>query len=601
MEVRVFVSFLLLSALTVTPPPATSPVPLEPVSRPSRAWPAFSAPQAKEAVIITEFEGRRVVAGRALLKFKAPPGENELASLASDTFASYLEPLGGAGWYRLDSSKFTVDKLISTLRSNPLVLRAEPDFVGRPEAVVLAPTVHRPQPMMFTVPNDPNFSLQWGLQNTGQTVGGVAGTPGADINAAAAWAISTGSHHVVIVDFDTGIDYNNPDLAANVWTAPSAYAVYEGGNSYPCPPGSHGFNAMSGYLGCNVYDNGADYGHGTLTAGVLGAVGNNGVGVSGTNWGVTILPITICGSTCTSSDAVVGIDAAMQIAAYFGLDVVAGNISHGTLGGGVMEDEIVTAGSNGMAIAASTGNECLSGADDPASFHLNNELAVAASDQSDQRAYWSGGCSNGGGDIAAPGRNIYTTILGDDGTHPLHSDGTSVAAPFVTGAMGLLASVCPLTAPGLVATLKGTADQISALSSIATNGRRLNLGNALASCTGGGRVAGSGTLDIYFYEHSDPVDTGSLVVTIDGTDYSVSYDTSRDTEDTVGQRLARVITYQGWVTATYTGYGEISLTTDALGPYTGYMLSAGVQDDCGAFDDCGPAPEIDATGFTAGH
>jgi hypothetical protein len=67
------------------------------------------------------------------------------------------------------------------------------------------------------IPNDPDFSKLYGLRNTGQTVNGVAGVPGADVSATRAWDLTTGSYQIVVADIDTGMDYAHPDLRNNVW------------------------------------------------------------------------------------------------------------------------------------------------------------------------------------------------------------------------------------------------------------------------------------------------------------------------------------------------------------------------------------------------
>lgn len=336
----------------------------------------------------------------------------------------------------------------------------------------------------------------------------------------------------------------------------------------------------------------------------MGAVGNNGLGVVGTNWTTSIVSISICtASECDASTAVTGIDAALQIADHFGLRIVAGNLSHGTLGGTAMQEEMSRAGAlNGIDFVASTGDECNSDPDEPASFHLSNEIAVSASDQTDQVSHWSGStCSNGGGDVAAPGSNIYTTLRGDNGNNPIHINGTSPSAPFVTGALGLLASACPLDPAALIATLEGTADQKSALTSIATNGRRLNLGNALESCAAAGHTVGSGSVQVFFSAHDNPVDTGTITITIDGRTAEYSYDTSVDTRDTVGQGLTDSLNGSPFVNATYLGGGQISIVTTAKGHFTGYSLTTSVLDDCGPNDGCGPAPSISSSGIFAGN
>lgn len=550
------------------------------------------------------YQGRTVVANRILLKFKQPPAAATLAAVGTATAATRLRPLGGAGWYILDSPTRSVAQLLATLTADADVARAEPDYIGHPTAVRSSAIADRITPM-FDLPNDPFYSSQWAFENTGQTIGGITGTPGADINAPAAWDLSTGSKSVVLVNFDTGIDYNNPDLAPNVWSAPSDYTITEGGNVYNCPAGSHGFNAIDNQSGCagREYDNGANFGHGTLGAGAMAAATNNGIGVAGTDWSATLLSISICTSTCDSSTAVTGIDAALQIASHFGLDIAVGNFSHGGLDDSALADEMTLAGAEtGMLFAASTGDEC-HGVENPAGFYLPNEIAVSGSDMKDNVGqYAPGECSNSGGDIAAPSVNVYTTFLGDTtGNAPHRFDGTSLSTPIVSGPIGLLESACPLPPPVVKATILGTADQIPALTGISTNGRRLNLGNALASCAGPGHTAGTGTVQIHFTTNEFNPDTGSINVTIDGYTTSYSYDTSVDTVDTVGQGLADYLSGSSYWQAPYQGSGLISIVTTAKGPYTAYSLSTSVTNDCDPPSDCGRAPTVSHTGIIAGN
>src|SRR6266704_1399194 len=131
---------------------------------------------------------------------------------------------------------------------------------------------------LAATPNDPSFGQQWGLHNTGQVVNGAKGTAGADINAPAAWGVASDSRSVVVAELDSGVDYQHPDLAANIWSNPGGV----GG----CAAGTHGFNVVANT--CDPLD---DFGHGTQVAGVLGAVGNNGAGIAGVAWRTTILPV----------------------------------------------------------------------------------------------------------------------------------------------------------------------------------------------------------------------------------------------------------------------------------------------------------------------
>ncbi|NQT15802.1 MAG: S8 family serine peptidase, partial [Planctomycetes bacterium] len=143
---------------------------------------------------------------------------------------------------------------------NPYVAYYEPDSVVQTQAI----------------PNDGSFSNLWGMHNTGQTGGAVD----ADIDAPEAWDLVTGAESIVVGVIDSGIDYNHPDLAANVWTNPGEVpgnGVDDDGNGF--------VDDVHGYDFAN--DDGDpldDDGHGTHVSGTIAGVGNNGQGVAGVNW-----------------------------------------------------------------------------------------------------------------------------------------------------------------------------------------------------------------------------------------------------------------------------------------------------------------------------
>jgi subtilisin family serine protease len=127
-----------------------------------------------------------------------------------------------------------------------------------------------------SMPNDPRYGDLYGLNNTGQS----GGTPNADIDAPEAWHVTTGSRDVIVAVVDTGIDYNHPDLAANMWVNPGEIAgngVDDDGNGFV--DDVHGYDFVN-----NDGDPFDDQGHGTHCAGTIGGVGNNGTGVVGVNW-----------------------------------------------------------------------------------------------------------------------------------------------------------------------------------------------------------------------------------------------------------------------------------------------------------------------------
>ena len=148
-------------------------------------------------------------------------------------------------------------------------------------------------------PNDPDFNELWGLHNTGQGTG----TADADIDAFQAWHdFTTGSSSVIVGIIDSGVDYNHPDLAANMWVNPGEIpgnGLDDDGNGYI--DDVHGINTITG-----SGDPMDDLGHGTHVAGTIGAVGNNGIGVVGVSWDVRIVACKFLGAGGSgfTSDAV---------------------------------------------------------------------------------------------------------------------------------------------------------------------------------------------------------------------------------------------------------------------------------------------------------
>jgi len=159
-----------------------------------------------------------------------------------------------------------VRETVSEYENDPNVEYAEPNYIYHADA---------------TIPNDFHFNDLWGLDNTGQT----GGTPDADIDAPEAWDTTTGSRDIIVAVIDSGVDYTHEDMAANMWTNElelnGTAGVDDDGNGYvddiygidACTDGGHVPDA----------DPMDDFGHGTSCAGIIGAVGNNGVGVVGVN------------------------------------------------------------------------------------------------------------------------------------------------------------------------------------------------------------------------------------------------------------------------------------------------------------------------------
>ena len=320
-------------------------------------------------------------------------------------------------------------------------------------------------------PNDPQYTNQWGLHNTGQS----AGTPGADIHAPEAWDITTGSSSVVVAVIDTGIDYNHPDLAANMFRNEAdcnANGVDDDGNGYidDC----YGIDTAN-----DDSDPLDDHNHGTHVSGTIGAVGNNGVGVAGVNWNVKLMGckfLDAAGTGVTSN----AIDCLTYIGVMKdrGVNIVATNNSWGgDVYSQALYDAIDAQRQRGILFIAAAGN---AGSDNdtagsyPSNYDLPNVIAVAATTRTDARASFS----NYGRrtvHIGAPGSEIVSTVRSTVGTGYGTLSGTSMATPHVTGVAALLkAQDSNRDWRAIKNLILAGADAIASLANATVTGRRLN-------------------------------------------------------------------------------------------------------------------------------
>jgi hypothetical protein len=351
-------------------------------------------------------------------------------------------------------AELDVKTALSAYRSNPLVEYAEPDYF-----------VH-----LLNNPNDPLFPQMWNLLNTGQ-YGGISGD---DIGATLAWNLSTGNQTVVVATLDTGIDYNHPDLIPNLFHDTAVCNGVDDDTN-----GCYGIAPV--YANSNPFD---DNGHGTHVAGIIGAAGNNGIGVVGINWSVQLLACKFLDSTGSgnTSDAITCLEYVQQMKSN-GYNIVATNNSWG---GGeysqALTDAIQAQMQAGILFIAAAGN----GFSDndvtptyPANTLLPNVISVAATTRTDALAFFSNVGSHTV-HLGAPGQEILSTLPGS--SYGILS-GTSMAAPHVTGAVALLAAQnTSLDWRGLKNLILSGGDSRASLVPTIT-GKRLNV-NGSMTCSG---------------------------------------------------------------------------------------------------------------------
>lgn len=393
--------------------------------------------------------------GELLVKFK--PGINGAikAKVHADLGSKVLEEFN---FLRIHHVRIKdgvgIETAIKKYKANPNIEYAEPNYL-RAASVI---------------PRDTDFKSLWGLNNTGQT----GGTLDADIDGPEAWDITTGSSNVVVAVIDTGVDYTHSDLAANMWKNPGetgdgkeTNGIDDDGNGYI--DDVSGINAITG--SGNPMD---DYFHGTHVAGTIGAVGNNKTGVTGVNWNVKIMALKFLDASGYGSDSnAVKCFEYVRMMKATGINIVATSNSWG--GGGYSQAlfDAIYAQRDVLCVAAA-GNSNIS-TDDmpnyPSCFELPNIIAVAATDSSDARAYFS----NYGRTtvhIGAPGVDILSTVPGN--SYETYK-GTSMATPHVSGVAALLKakdqSLDMIAIKNLILT---GGDTISSMDSITITGKRLN-------------------------------------------------------------------------------------------------------------------------------
>lgn len=426
---------------------------------------------------------------------------------------------GGLQLVHLNNS-ISVDEAVRRAKEDPRVEYAEPDYL-----------VHT----METTPNDPFFNQMWGLSLIGCQICG-PNTVSPNIDATRAWDITTGSDDVVVAVLDTGADLQHEDLAANAWVNPFEIAdngVDDDGNGFV--DDVNGWNFFDGNN--RIFrDNGQDF-HGTHVSGSIGAVGNNGIGVTGVAWHVKIMSLKFLGGPKGSgptSNAVRGINYAIDMRSR-GVNV---RVINASWGGGSdsqsLRQAIQDANDAGILFVCAAGNDGVNideEPDFPSSYaaDISNTISVAAVSPIGDRADFSN-FGHGHVSLAAPGVSIWSTIPPGSGLYGTAS-GTSMSTPYVSGIAVLLWAHEPNLTPAEVKQrIIDTSEPIPSLVSMVARSGRASAYNALTN-TIPARQAPE-VINVQFTKRTVTVNgfgfiSGSSVIEVDGVQLpAVNYDDS---------------------------------------------------------------------------
>lgn len=349
-----------------------------------------------------------------------------------------------------------IEAVLAQYRASGLVEYAEPDYLYS---------------IAETEPDDPSFEngTLWALSQpwTGSGIN-------ADINAPQAWDLLHDAPEVIVAVVDTGVRQTHEDLVGNLWVNPGetpGNGIDDDGNSYV--DDVHGVNAIR-----NDGNPEDDNGHGTHVAGIVGAVGNNGIGVTGVAWNVRIMALKFMDASGDGS-----ISDALQCVNYAiaeGADVI--NASWvGNSYSFSLRRAIQRADDAGIIFVAAAGNDHVNieGRElYPVNYDVANIVSVTAIDRQGYLADYSNYGSNSV-DLAAPGSGIYSTARAGDRSYESRN-GTSMAAPIVSGAFALMKARFPeLSHRELIDRILDNTQPMASLTGMTRTGGLLDLDAAL--------------------------------------------------------------------------------------------------------------------------
>lgn len=388
------------------------------------------------------------------------PGKAEknriLRRLGGASIEREFDLVPGLTLVKLPPGQMVNEDTLKRFNQMPEILYAEPDYDVR----------------LLAEPNDPNFADLWGLGK---------------IDAPEAWDVTTGSSDIIVAVIDTGVEWYHSDLKDNMWT-----------NEAELHGEPNKDDDDNGYKddihGYDFWDDDGDpddhNGHGTWCAGIIGAVGNNGTGVTGVCWDVAIMALRVGDMSAKI--------AATEYATKMGAHVI--NASwQGHHPNAALRNAIEAAAEANILFVAGAGNDHNNNDRDPcypASYDCDNVISVLATDRNDgiwswrihtKRQVYERGSNYGANavDLGAPGVGILSCWAGAGDYHN-RDHGTSASAPYVAGACALLWSVDPLlTYQQVKDIIMDNVDVVPDLNNhpelgrLCVTGGRLNIGKAV--------------------------------------------------------------------------------------------------------------------------
>ncbi len=398
---------------------------------------------------------------RLIVRLASPASQSSLNKISSAAGAAKFTPLANVSRNSLAGSGPWTSVYVAEFADSIARADAEVYFASQPDVVYVE------RDALMEMFSDPLYTFQWGMQNDGQEYPGIvripgtgndslkmqSGTAGADVSRRTALERPTDRERVKVAIIDTGVDYEHPDLAANIWRnvreEDGQLGKDDDFNGYVDDIYGYDFSGddATGFAISPDSDPMDTIGHGTHCAGIVGAVTGNGIGIEGVAPHVEIMCLKIFPNALASASA-----EAIIYAVENGAKVI--NASWGSpYFSTTLSEAVEYAVDNGVLFVAAAGNSGNSTPFYPA--RLEEALTVGATNSDDEVTKFS--TFGNWLDVCAPGQDILSlraqnTDLYAEGGEPLLriiendyylADGTSMAAPHVVGCAALILSISP--------------------------------------------------------------------------------------------------------------------------------------------------------------